>query len=347
MFKLQTTKHKIPMAIVGICIIGLIGFKDTGVFVKDYLSIKDDETEILFNKEEQVKVIKETDRSFIIEKDGSRYEIPLDVMIRKDRITQKYKVLEGTSILDKPLGNPIRFLNRDEIVQALEFSGDYGYFTTEEGTKGYILLSHLEAIVEDNISYGISKVNKILVENNTYYTLVKGEVVAIKDFKEDTFIVVDENNNEFRVNKDYIELKRIRDTVNRSNVSRRASNITKVIEAAYNALGKPYVYGGTGAKGYDCSGLTYSIYLNTLNIKLNRSSRAQASNGVAVNRQDLIPGDLVFFRTSGKNIGHVGIYIGDGKMIHASSGRKKVIISSLDESYYRTRYVTARRIIND
>lgn len=335
------------MAIVGICIIGLIGFKDTGVFVKDYLSIKDDETEILFNKEEQVKVIKETDRSFIIEKDGSRYEIPLDVMIRKDRITQKYKVLEGTSILDKPLGNPIRFLNRDEIVQALEFSGDYGYFTTEEGTKGYILLSHLEAIVEDNISYGISKVNKILVENNTYYTLVKGEVVAIKDFKEDTFIVVDENNNEFRVNKDYIELKRIRDTVNRSNVSRRASNITKVIEAAYNALGKPYVYGGTGAKGYDCSGLTYSIYLNTLNIKLNRSSRAQASNGVAVNRQDLIPGDLVFFRTSGKNIGHVGIYIGDGKMIHASSGRKKVIISSLDESYYRTRYVTARRIIND
>lgn len=335
------------MAIVGICIIGLIGFKDTGVFVKDYLSIKDDETEILFNKEEQVKVIKETDRSFIIEKDGSRYEIPLDVMIRKDRITQKYKVLEGTSILDKPLGNPIRFLNRDEIVQALEFSGDYGYFTTEEGTKGYILLSHLEAIVEDNISYGISKVDKILVENNTYYTLVKGEVVAIKDFKEDTFIVVDENNNEFRVNKDYIELKRIRDTVNRSNVSRRASNITKVIEAAYNALGKPYVYGGTGAKGYDCSGLTYSIYLNTLNIKLNRSSRAQASNGVAVNRQDLIPGDLVFFRTSGKNIGHVGIYIGDGKMIHASSGRKKVIISSLDESYYRTRYVTARRIIND
>lgn len=344
---MQTTKHKIPMAIVGICIIGLIGFKDTGVFVKDYLSIKDDETEILFNKEEQVKVIKETDRSFIIEKDGSRYEIPLDVMIRKDRITQKYKVLEGTSILDKPLGNPIRFLNRDEIVQALEFSGDYGYFTTEEGTKGYILLSHLEAIVEDNISYGISKVNKILVENNTYYTLVKGEVVAIKDFKEDTFIVVDENNNEFGVNKDYIELKRIRDTVNRSNVSRRASNITKVIEAAYNALGKPYVYGGTGAKGYDCSGLTYSIYLNTLNIKLNRSSRAQASNGVAVNRQDLIPGDLVFFRTSGKNIGHVGIYIGDGKMIHASSGRKKVIISSLDESYYRTRYVTARRIIND
>lgn len=335
------------MAIAGICLIGLIGFKDTGIFVKDYVSLKEDETEIVFSKEEQVNLIRETDRTFIIEKEGNKYEVPMDFIIRKDRTTHKYRVLEGTSILDKPLGNPIRFLNKDEIVQALEFSGNYGYFTTEDGIKGYILLSHLEVIVEDNITYGISKVDKVLVENNTYYTLVKGESVAIKDFKDDTFIVVDENGKEFKVNKDFIELRRTKETVNRSNVSRRASNITKVVEAAHNALGKPYVYGGTGAKGYDCSGLTYSIYLNTLNIKLNRSSRAQASNGVAVNKQDLIPGDLVFFRTSGKNIGHVGIYIGDGKMIHASSGRKRVIISSLDETYYRTRYVTARRIINN
>jgi len=344
---LQTKKHQIPMAILGICIIGLIGFKDTGIFVKDYVGIRDDETEIVFNKEEHVNLIRETDSSFIIEKEGSKYEIPMDVMIRKDRTTQKYKVIDGTSLLDKPLGNPIRFLNKDEVVQALEFSGDYGYFTTEDDTKGYVLLSHLEAIVEDNITYGISKVDKVLVEDNTYYTLIKGEVVAIKDFKDDTFIIVDDNGKEYRVNKDFIELRRNRETVSRSNVSRRASQINKVIEAAYNALGKPYVYGGTGAKGFDCSGLTYSIYLNTLNIKLNRSSRAQASNGVEVKKQDLIPGDLVFFRTSGKNIGHVGIYIGDGKMIHASSGRKKVIISPLDESYYKTRYVTARRIINN
>ncbi|NLK43608.1 MAG: C40 family peptidase [Tissierellia bacterium] len=344
---MQTKKHKIPMAIAGICLIGLIGFKDTGIFVKDYFSLTEDETEIVFNKEEQVNLIRETDKSFVIEKEGSKYEIPMDVLIRKDRTTQKYKVLDGTSILDKPLGNPIRFLNKDEIVQAIEFSGEYGYFTTEDEVKGYILLSHLEVIVEDNITYGISKVDKVLVDNDTYYTLIKGESVAIKDFKEDSFIILDDNGNEFRVNNDLIELRRTRETVSRSNVSRRASQINKVVEAAYNALGKPYVYGGTGPKGFDCSGLTYSVYLNTLNIKLNRSSRAQASNGVEVKKQDLIPGDLVFFRTSGKNIGHVGIYIGDGKMIHASSGRKQVLISPLDETYYKTRYVTARRIINN
>lgn len=344
---MQTTKHKIPMVLIGICIIGLLGFKDTGIFVKDYIGLKADETEVTFNKEEQVKLIKETDRAFIIEKDGERFEVPLDVMIRKDRTTQKYKVLNGTSILDKPLGNPIRFLSKDEIVQALEIKGDYGYFNTEDGITGYILLSHLEVIVEDNITYGISKIDKVLIENNLYYTLLKGESVAIKDFKDDNFIVVDENNNEFRVNKDYIELKRVRDTVNRGSISRRASNVTKVIEAAYNALGKPYVYGGTGAKGYDCSGLTYSIFLNTLNIKLNRSSSAQASNGIAIEKHELVPGDLVFFKTNGKSISHVGLYIGDGKMIHASSGSKKVMITSLSEDYYKKRYVTARRIIND
>lgn len=334
------------MAIAGICLIGLIGFKDTGIFVKDYISIKEDETEIMFNKEEKINIIRDTDRSFIIEKEGNKIEIPMDVIIRKDRTTQKYKVLEGTAILDKPLGNPIRFLNKDEIVQALEFHGDYGYFSTEDNLNGYVLLSHLEVITEENISYGISNVDKVIEENNTYYTLIKGETVAIKDFIEDTFIVIDENGNEFRVNKDFVELRRTREAVSRSNVSRRASAINKVIVAAHKALDKPYVYGGTGAKGYDCSGLTYSIYLSTLDIKLNRSSRAQAANGIEVKKQDLIPGDLVFFRTSGKNIGHVGLYIGDGKMIHASSGRKKVIVSSLDETYYKNRYVTARRIIN-
>lgn len=346
-FKLQNLKHKFAMAIASICIIGLLGFKDTGIFVKSYTYIKDDGTEIIFNEEEKVNLIRETDRGFIIQKNGASYEIPLDVMIRKNRTTQKYRVLETTTLLDKSNGSPLRILNKGEIVQALELSENFGYFTTEDGTKGYLPLSALEVIIEDNITYGVSKVDKVIKENNTYYTLLKNELVAIKDFKDGNFIVVDENNNEFKVNKNYIELKKVRETVTRGYVSRRASKVTKVIEAAYNALGKPYVSGGTGGKGYDCSGLVYSIYLNTLNIKLNRSSRDQASNGVAVEKQDLAPGDLVFFRTSGKNIAHVGLYIGDGYMIHASSGRKKVIISSLDESYYKSRYVTARRIILD
>ncbi len=339
-------KHKLSATIVSICLIGLIGFKDTGIFVKEYISTKEDEVQVVFNKEENVNILREMDETYLIEKDGNRYEVPMDALIRTTKKTQKYIVTKNTGVLDKPNGNTIRLLNIDEIVQALKYEEDYGLFSTEDGINGYVNLSDVEVIEENTVSYGISKIDKVLKGDKAFYTLVKGEIVAIKHFQEGIYTIIDENDNEFKVNEKYIELRKGREKVSRGNVSRRATSVTKVIEAAYNALGKPYVSGDTGKRGYDCSGLTYSIYLNVLGTKLNRSSRDQVRNGVEVKKSDLIPGDLVFFRTSGKGIGHVGLYIGDNNMIHASSGRKKVMISSLDEAYYKTRYVTARRIIN-
>ena len=340
-------KHKLPATIIGLCLIGLIGFKDTGIFVKEYISTKEDGTQVIFSKEENVNILRETDEAYIVQKESGRYEIPIDAMIRTTRSTQKYIVTKNTNILDKPNGIPIRPLNMDEIVQALKYEEDYGLFSTEDGINGYIRLSDIDVVVEKGISYGVSKVDKVLKNDKLFYTLVNGETVAINDFKDDIYTIVDESGNEFKVSEKYIELRKSREKVSRGNVSRRAASVTKVIEAAYNALGKPYVSGDTVKRGYDCSGLTYSIYLNVLGMKLNRSSSDQAKNGVEVNKADLIPGDLVFFRTTGKGIGHVGLYIGENNMIHASSGRKKVMISSLDEDYYRTRYITARRIINN
>lgn len=332
---------------MGICLIGLIGFKDTGIFVKEYVSINEDGAQVVFNKEENVNILREMDEAYIVEKDNSRYEVPMDSMIRTTKETQRYKVINNTNILDKPNGNSIRQLNIDEVVQVLKYEGHYGLFSTSDGINGYINLSDVDVVVENTISHGISRIDKVLKNDKSFYTLVKGEIVAIKDFKDGVYTIVDENGNEFKVSEKYIELRKARDKASRGNVSRRAASATKVIEAAHNALGKPYVSGDTGKRGYDCSGLTYSIYLNVLGTKLNRTSSDQAKNGIAVKKEELIPGDLVFFRTTGKGIGHVGLYIGDNNMIHASSGRKKVMISSLDEKYYKTRYVTARRIINN
>ena len=339
-------KHKLPITLLIICLIGLTGFKDTGIFVKEYITLKDDGIPVQFNKEEEVDVLRETDESYIVRKYDTIYEIPMDTMIRTTRTTQKYKVKSDTKLLDNPLGNPIKELIVGEVVQALNFENKYGIFSTQDGLNGYIYLDDLEVVVTDNISYGISRVDKVLKNDKAYYTLVKGEVVAVRDFKENIYTIVDDKGNEFQITENNIELRKAKEKSNRSsNVSRRAANANNVIEAAYGALGKPYVSGGTGKVGYDCSGLTYSIYSNILGIKLNRASRDQAKNGIEVNKADLIPGDLVFFRSSGKNIAHVGLYIGDNNMIHASSGRKKVMISSLDEAYYKQRYVTARRII--
>jgi cell wall-associated NlpC family hydrolase len=122
-----------------------------------------------------------------------------------------------------------------------------------------------------------------------------------------------------------------------------------VVAYAEQFIGTPYVWGGTNLnRGVDCSGLVYSVYKH-FGIDLNRTSSGMASNGVRVTKDNLQPGDIVLFDTSGRNngsISHAGIYIGDGKFIESSSGRAHgVTISSLSSDYYLRTYVTARRVL--
>lgn len=109
-------------------------------------------------------------------------------------------------------------------------------------------------------------------------------------------------------------------------------------------VGCKYVYGGSTPKGFDCSGLTMYVY-KKYGISLSHSATAQSKVGTKVERANLQPGDLVFFKNYRTNtgIGHVGIYIGNNKFVHASTEKTGVITSSLTGSY-STRYVTARRI---
>ncbi len=109
-------------------------------------------------------------------------------------------------------------------------------------------------------------------------------------------------------------------------------------------LETPYKYGGNTEKGIDCSGFTGQVFEIATNIKLPRSAREQYQVGEKIELDDLAFGDLVFFNTSRRsNPGHVGIYIGDDQFIHASR-TLGVTISSLQETYYKKRYIGARRI---
>lgn len=109
-------------------------------------------------------------------------------------------------------------------------------------------------------------------------------------------------------------------------------------------LETPYKYGGNTENGIDCSGFTLQVYEKSTGIKLPRSAREQFAIGEKVERDDLAFGDLVFFNTRRRsNPGHVGIYIGDDQFIHSSTSLG-VTISSLEEPYYKKRYVGARRV---
>ncbi len=119
----------------------------------------------------------------------------------------------------------------------------------------------------------------------------------------------------------------------------------RVVQLAKQYLGTPYVYGGNGPKGFDCSGFTSFIY-RQLGYSLNRVAHDQLKNGVAVSKNELKPGDLVLFkRANSSNVHHVGIYAGDGMMIHAPQTGDVVKYTSIVSGYYNDVYYAARRII--
>lgn len=119
-----------------------------------------------------------------------------------------------------------------------------------------------------------------------------------------------------------------------------------VIKAAKEMLGTPYRYGRTGPGGTDCSGLTCLAYEKGAGIKLPRSSREQAQYCRRLERDELSPGDLVFFtsRSGGGNVNHVAIYLGDNKIIHATTSQG-VVITSLDDYYWRSHYYCGGRVL--
>ncbi len=124
-----------------------------------------------------------------------------------------------------------------------------------------------------------------------------------------------------------------------------SSQQIRAVSTALNFVGTPYKLGGTDEKGFDCSGLVNASLHDLVTGVLPRTSRELFLVGKSIDGP-LLPGDLVFFDTSG-GPSHVGIFSGEGHFIHAASEGPKtgVIVSSLSESYYRTRYLGARRIL--
>lgn len=181
-------------------------------------------------------------------------------------------------------------------------------------------------------------------------TLKKSDTVYIKGYVDNWYNVITNEDESGWIKSEYIT---IHTNVNRSSSSRESFSNIKPITEKY--LGKRYVYGATGPNSFDCSGFSYYIlntyykdYLTAKGItNLPRTASGQATIGEQVSRDKLQPGDLVFFDTSGSignSIDHLGIYIGNGEIIHASTSRKRIVKDSLSSRYYSTRFMKAVRL---
>ncbi len=127
----------------------------------------------------------------------------------------------------------------------------------------------------------------------------------------------------------------------RQNVSHKASEL---VVNAMGFLGVPYKRGGNNENGFDCSGFVRTIYQRSVGLLLPRRAEQQAAATESIDKSDLQPGDLVFFNTLRRAFSHVGIYVGEGKFIHAPKPGAEVRVESMGGRYWQTRFDGARRV---
>lgn len=238
-------------------------------------------------------------------------------------------------------------------------------------TTGYMHESYLSTYSRKNVELGYGKVNanKVNVRSGpstSYSSLARanqGEQAYIIGFNNQWYKVI-YNSHVGYIRSDYLNLTEIpyenaasskeplffengKSTgVTPSAAALKGDNNTasQIIANAKKHLGTPYVWGGTSPSGFDCSGFVQYVFKQS-GISLPRSTTDQVKVGTYVSKSNLKPGDLVFLQnTYRQGVSHVGIYIGDGKMIHASSS-KGVVTSSLSTSYYTQHYHSARRVL--
>lgn len=222
---------------------------------------------------------------------------------------------------------------------------------------GYVAVSEINFRKKPDTS---SKVLKILNENDKitiiseegdwYKAKYDGtEGYIAKKYVSDKKVKTSSRGGIDRTKKEDTKTETSKETQSTSKEESKTSSSKgqEVANYAKQFLGSRYVYGGSSTKGFDCSGLTMYVY-KKFGVNLPHSSSAQSNSGTKVSRQNLQPGDLVFFRnySTNKGIGHVGIYVGNNKFVHASTEKTGVITSSLSGTH-SSRYVTAVRLFNN
>ncbi|MGM9662015.1 MAG: NlpC/P60 family protein [Oscillospiraceae bacterium] len=252
---------------------------------------------------------------------------------------------------------------KNSVVSVLGKKGGW-YQVAYGGKTGYMSAQYLtvQSMADKLSTYGCVTGDVVNVRSGagTLYgkvtTAKKGGYVTVSAFK-DGWYQISFGGKTGWIRSDYLDLYASLPSVSvpAGSATRNGSTYTisatinDVLEYAKGFIGTPYVYGGASSKGFDCSGFTMYIFSH-FGISLPHSATSQLNYGLEVSRANLMPGDLVFFRDtnySTKAASHVGIYLGNGNFIHASSSvsGKRVTIDSLNSAYHSSVFTVGRRII--
>ena len=234
-------------------------------------------------------------------------------------------------------------LNKGVAVAVLDDSIDGWYKVNYAGSIGYVSADYL-IIDRDNVFETYGRVNdngvNLRAETNTdcdiLAVLSENTALTVTGFEDGWYIVSTESGTEGYIRSDFVDLTAY-------GFSAYGSGI---VELAMAQLGTPYRWGGSAPGGFDCSGFTMYVY-KQFGYSLPHTASGQWQSGIGqrvYSIGELQPGDLVLFndpsRNAGKACSHVGIYIGNGQHIHASSSKNKgVVISDLTEGYYNRYFI--------
>lgn len=265
---------------------------------------------------------------------------------------------------------------QNEVVVLLSKSGNW-YKVLYNLKEGYMHESYLKTATVKNVELGYGKINYTQVNMrsgpSTSYSAIgksnQGDLAYIIGINRQWYKVI-WNDQICYVRSDYLTLTEapyennasaksplffrggnstgtavsVTALKNSSNYIGTSSKADAIIATARQYIGVPYQWAGSTPSGFDCSGFVQYVF-KAHGISLNRTAATQYRHGSYVAKNDLQPGDLVFFQNTYKaGISHVGIYIGNDQFIHSSSS-KGVVISSLSSSYYVSHYYAARRIL--
>lgn len=231
---------------------------------------------------------------------------------------------------------------------SLKITGINGswYEVTAGGKYGYISKSYVKLTEAKTSESGYVAANEVRLRSGAglnYSTLGYydyGTKLTVKSKSGDWYCVAIDGVTGY-MHSDYVKLG----TAPKVSVSKEKTLGEKIADKALSYEGVPYVYGGASPSGFDCSGLMYYVY-GQFGYSLSRGAGGQyLYNGKSVAKDSLKPGDLLFFYDSIGDIGHVGMYIGNGRFVHASSSKGKVVTADLFTEYYDGVYAGARRIV--